>query len=91
MEAAELVLDQVQVLDREIRLAGAVPQQFAQVAKGVRIDLPAFRRVARFTSAGTGGDAAPRIARRVCPVDSVLASADPPAGASKVACIHTVP
>ncbi len=57
MQAAEMVLQQVQVLDQQIAPAVAIPQQRLHVGECRRIDLPALRVIGAAPPSGAGMDA----------------------------------
>ena len=59
-DAVPSVLNQVQMLDEQIAVAGAIAEQDADLVERARIDLPPFRPAACFAPAGAGMAAAPR-------------------------------
>ena len=59
-DAVPSVLDQVQMLDEQVAVTWAVPQQGADLVKRDRFDLPPLRLAARYATAGAGVAATPR-------------------------------
>ena len=64
VQAAVVVLQQMQVLDQEVAPARAVAEERAHLVERLRIDLPPLRRFARLAPAGAGMDAARAAERR---------------------------
>ena len=60
VQAAVLVLQQVQMLDQKIGSARPVAEERANLLQGLRIDLPPLRRLARAAPPGARVDAAGR-------------------------------
>ncbi len=58
VEAMEFVLEQMQVLDEQVRLARAVAEQRLHLGQRLGLDLPASRHVPAAAPSGTGMNAA---------------------------------
>ncbi len=61
VEAAELVLDEMQELDQQIAPARLVAQQRLDLGERIGLDLAAAREIAAAAASGTGMDAARRL------------------------------
>jgi hypothetical protein len=53
-QIAELVLNEMQMLDQQVALPRALAEQCEHLIKRPRVDLAAFRRAARFATARPG-------------------------------------
>ena len=57
VEAAEMVLQQMQVLDQQVSPALAIAEQSLHLSERGGVDLPSLRLIGRAPAAGTGVDA----------------------------------